>query len=62
MYFWEDVFEGSLDDVAGHGCNVTIQEFILPSEREEQYVRFTAVSFFHTGAGLQFIGFPGKKS
>ena len=54
---YETVLTGTLESSWGHGCNVTVQTFDLPTPREEQYVRFRATSYHGNGAGLQFMGF-----
>ena len=57
---WEDVLQDTLEDAAGMYCDVPMQSFALTQPRSEQYVKFSALSYYGTGAGLQYIGFQGR--
>ena len=58
---WIHGLTGTLKDVKGQGCSVSVEEFYLPKKREERYVRVVLNSYYRKGAGLQWIHFTSKK-
>jgi len=54
---WIEAAQGTLQDVRDLGqCKSPVEEF-SSSVASGRYIRFTAVSFYGKGAGLQYLGF-----